>query len=334
MLAVMFVSSCDTVHTYYTENDVDPTLVNLTINTTVKDVSAIETSEFPLSIDSDQSMRLSLEIYKYDNLDTPIHTEVMILDDTDVFDKSYGLTLKVNATSYVVLGWLSYVDSSDTDNEKYYTTANGLKKITAVTPLIGGTDNKDCFFGRLDINLTEYVDQWNVEKSVTLTAERPSAKYYLVANDIEKYLTNSTSSNFTKEDLEDFIVEVTYEGYIPDGINVYSGELNSASAGLSYTSSVKVISDTEAIVAMDHILAQTLAQSSYGTVLTVGVKIYDKDGNFINEQGSVTVNTVRNELTVIRSDFFTRSVSSGVTVDKDYDGHYDITVGEDGNVIN
>ncbi len=66
--------------------------------------------------------------------------------------------------------------------------------------------------------------------------------------------------------------------------------------------------------------------SSGESTTYVGIKIYNEEGELVNENAYVEVPTTRGELTVMESDFFTRSLSSGVTINPAYDGVIDVVL--------
>ncbi len=327
---VVAMLSCDTIHEFPNDTPTDPTLVNVSAVLTVLvpdlsydlDITDSDSSEF-------KDMKLIVEVFKYDNTSSVVLRKEIAVTDENLSDCEYRVDLELNATRYRIVAWLSYVDQ-ESGEDRYYTTVDGLRSIYNVVPLEGDTDLRDCFSGYNDIDLTSYVDQWAVNVDIPIILERPVAKYYLVANDITKYLVNTPSASLT--DLEKYSVEVIYEGFTPYGFDGYTGDLNDSAVGLYFESAVRVISNSEAIIAMEYPLAKYASDDgSAGTTLTATIRIYDEDGDMVNEQGGFEMALSRGELSVFESDFFTRSVSSGITIDQNFDGQYNIVIGDDGS---
>ncbi|MFI3239535.1 MAG: DUF6562 domain-containing protein [Bacteroidales bacterium] len=335
---VLTLLACDTIHQFPDDNPVDPTLVNVTVNIMVSQssLSEMESEVYPINIDSDQSVKLVVEAYKYDDTETVIQRREVLVEASTIFSSGCNVVMQLNATKYHIVTWVYYVDTNDEGNEKYFSTSNGLRNISLVTPIVANTNNKNCFFGNFDADLTSYINNWNVDITIPVNAEPPVGRYFLVTNDIETYLQsrsdNIDSKSVSRADIEGYYAEIIFEGYVPNGFNAYTGELNDAITGLYYTSNIEVTGDNEAVIAMDYSLAKSLEQAAEGTVLTVTVRIYNADGEMINEQGGVEIALVRGQLTIVTSDFFTRLVTSGVTINPNYDGRYDIVIDDDGNV--
>lgn len=335
LFAIIALLSCDTVHVFPDENAVDPTLVNVLTTVSVT-VSEMSTDDYPITIDSDKSLRLIVEAFKYDDAETVIERKELVLPEGSSLDDTFSVEMDLSATRYTLVAWLTYTDANHNYDDVYYESSNGLRNISLITPAEGNTDHKDCYYGNTEVNLLSYAGQWNVDIEIPIVVERPIAKYYLVANDVSQFLTKSASTkSVSYSDIEKYTAEILYEGFIPNGLNAYTGELNDATTGLSYTSSLVVINDEKVAVAMDYALSKNLSNKSDddGTTLSVTVKIYDDQGELVNEQGEVQIFTQRGQLTIVESDFFTRSVASGVIVDQNFDGSYDIYLDDDGNVI-
>ncbi|MFI3265507.1 MAG: DUF6562 domain-containing protein [Rikenellaceae bacterium] len=325
------VLSCSTIHKF--PEDTSDGTVLVTFNAYVDDANAdlIETEDYPIEVASDQSMRLILEAYDYNDSETLVLRKEVVVDDYSINEDQISFQLALEPNKYLVSVWMSYVDDNTT-TEKYYTTADGLKKIELITPLIGDTDDKDCFFSSLDVDLTPYVDKKNIELAVPVPVARPVAKYCLIANDTYDYVLNtepdvSFGDDITLDDVAKYTAEISYNGYTPNGLNAFTGELNNAVTGLSYTSKIQINELGEAVIAIDYAFAKSLEQSATGTSLSLTVRILDENGEYVNEQSDADFTVVRGCLTIYRSDFFTREkVSGGVSVDQDFDGEYDIQV--------
>ena len=82
--------------------------------------------------------------------------------------------------------------------------------------------------------------------------------------------------------------------------------------GVVFNASLAEVTETSATLAFDYVFVN-------GTE-----RIYDDGGELVSESTGIRIPYKRNVVTRIYGDFLTRSYNSGVGIDPDYDGEYDI----------
>lgn len=158
--------------------------------------------------------------------------------------------------------------------------------------------------------------------TVSLTTERPQAKYLLVADDLVRYRELMVANPEKYVPLNQLSITVQYEGYLPDGFNALTGKPNHSELGYTYQCELPTIAadDTEVRVAEDYVFVNGTESS-----VVVTVVVTDKQGNTISRVKGITVKYKRNLVTKLRGNFLTAGVvNPGINIDTDWDGVYDV----------
>lgn len=317
LIVSLLYTSCKTITEYPGENPVDPTLVNLNVNVSLSPDVADLTS--PSDFESNVRQRLVVEVYRLNEGQEPVVRQEVLLGKM-LHEQDTTLTLRVNAMKYRVVVWVDYMRQMS-PNDFYYYTAATLWGIKYSEEYMANNEEKDCFAARKDVDLTEYSDQWNVHVDLDMPVNRPVGKLVIIANDVETYVSRAQSrgNEISRAEINNFTARVYYQQFVPNGYTAYANELNDAITGVSYASRFTVLNDIEAMAAFDYLFA-----SEEGTEYTIGMQVFDADGNLLNEVNGKKVIMKCNELTVLRADFLTGDYNPGITIDQDYDGTIDV----------
>ena len=87
--------------------------------------------------------------------------------------------------------------------------------------------------------------------------------------------------------------------------------------GVVFNASLAEVTETSATLAFDYVFV-----NGTESAVTADIRIYDDRGAL--ESTGIRIPYKRNAVTRIYGDFLNRSYNSGVGIDPDYDGEYDI----------
>lgn len=334
-VALLFMG-CDTVNEYPDENPVDPTAIDFTINVELNlDLEfdfeqEITTRSAALNdILSEHNVRMIIEAYpdKYPDSDLvdpeiynakPYTRQELIFDDIESLENNIEVQLKLSPKPYIFLVWVDYQHAESGNN---YYNADRLHTIQLADPHISNTHGRDAFVCNKRIDLSPYAGEWNAELTEKFTIHRPLARYELITDDIGKYIEQQTKGGKSAPvaDLNDYTIKVSYRGYLPTGFDAITDKPDDAGTGIAYDAKLTSITDTSAIIAFDHIFT-----NGADSFVTVDIRIYDGAGVLVNESNGIKIPYRRNVVTTVHGSFLTKSYDSGVTIDPDYDGEFDI----------
>lgn len=334
-VALLFIG-CDTIYEYPDENPADPTAIAFTINVELNlDLEfdfEHEVTTRSLAQDkilSGHKVRLIMEVYpdKYPGFDlvdpeiyksNPYTRQELIFDNMESLEKNIDVQLKLSPKPYIFLVWVDYLHAESGNN---YYDADRLHTIQLPNQHVSNTHGRDAFVCNKRLDLSRYSGEWNVKLIEKFTLHRPLARYELFTDDIEKYIEQQTKGGKASDvaDLNDYTVKVSYRGYLPTGFDAITDKPDDARTGITYDAKLTSITDTSAIIAFDHILT-----NGADSFVTVDIHIYNVAGVLVNESNGIRIPYRRNVMTKVHGSFLTKSYDSGVTIDPDYDGEFDI----------
>lgn len=152
--------------------------------------------------------------------------------------------------------------------------------------------------------------------SISISLQRPLAKYRIVANDVETYkkLMELEPDNYPP--LEDLTVTMQYEGYFPTEFNAKSSTVTDAITGIGFSSKLTDtnINYNTLNIASDWIFA------SRETSVTATITISDSKGNKVSSVSGVSISYKQGYQTSISGKFLTAGVDvGGLDIDTDWD---------------
>lgn len=317
LIALVLFSACASIHEF-PDTQESKIEVNISLKFDVRNLRNLDSDNVTQDFsDPTDNIRVIISLYQYDNLDQEVDRRIVYLDDSDMnlIQLRESFTLEVN--KYICLIWVDYVDICERADKFHITT--DLRSVYFVEPLFSSTDTKDCLSGITDVDLTTYRNQKNVSVDCDVTIKRHVAKYVLIANDLDKFIT--LAKGRTASAVEFFTAKVMYTTYMPNSYNVHSGQPNDSKPGLWYESRLRNMSNGEVLICFDYPL---VAQEN----TTVQLQILDQDGKIVNEVGDIRIPIARDSLTIIRSDFLSRQYSPGISIDPNwrYDPSLDIVL--------
>lgn len=322
LLAIALLSSCKTNFEYPGDDPVDPTLVNLELSVDI-DFSEVLYYEPYYKSSSEATTYLSrtmIEVYKSSDLTTPLfrdtHYSPFSVDGTVDIDVIY----QVNAIEYTVAIWSDIVEEGS--KEDLFFTTELLSSIKNIEPYSGNSDLKNSFSDLIEVDLREYRDMWNITHHCDATMERPLARYEIWTNDLLLFVSEqSKSSPQETVDITTYDVELSYDGYMPFGYDVFSDTPNEARQSISYTSKIEILSDSTARIGFDHIFVNHTE-----TKVNVSIVVYNSSGEVITGVEGITIPLLRDMNTIIIDDYLTRDYNPGIGIDPSFEGDINITI--------
>lgn len=272
--------------------------------------------------------RLVVEAYEDNNPDgelyppdiyesEPCLRQVIPLDERAFCDDPVELTLELVPRAYLLLAWADYQDA-ETGNELHY-TADRLHSVCFCGTYRGNAETKDAFAANKRIDLSRYRGQRNAVVEERITLDRPLARYEIITRDVAESRRQRAAEARTGGDLSSYRVEVAYRGYLPSTYNTVTNNPSDAVQGIAFSASLAEVTETTATLAFDYVLV-----NGTESAVTADIRIYDDRGELVSESTGIRIPYKRNVITRIYGNFLTQSYNSGVGIDPDYDGEYDI----------
>lgn len=226
-------------------------------------------------------------------------------------DGVYNMELSLFKGEYDVNLWCDYTDNETTDNH-YITTGPDVITIQPQERYIGNTDSRDCFSKRFSLTVTEANTS-----SLSVEMNRPLAKFQLVTTDIEAYEKQRLQKNLPP--LADLSIFIGYEGFLPSAYNITESKLANAKEGYFFYSTLSKVTTKDAMIAKDYVLVNGAESSVVVTIL-----FKDATGKTISGVRGVRIAYRAGQLTTVSGDFLTAGLGSGVTINTEWSGDYNV----------
>ncbi|MFI3331757.1 MAG: DUF6562 domain-containing protein [Rikenellaceae bacterium] len=325
-LLLLSTTSCNTIFEFPEGEGTDPTLVNLSLNTTISASSLAEFTDYSgvaslarSDIDS-YYLRTKIQIFASGSLSTSVADTVIYTSLSEIDNFELNTTFTLNSKEYTVAVWSDVVDNKN--NEDLFFLSSNLAAILHSEPYTGAQDLKLCYAGSIDVDLTPYKDAWNITHKEQIEIERPLAKYEIISNDLAEFISEQSKSKSASSDVfEQYTIKLNYESYVLYGYNTFTDVPNNSQSGISFTANLEILSDSEALLSFDHVLVNHSQTTVY-----VGMDVYNENGELVTQVSSISIPLLRNQKTTITGDFLTRDYAPGVTIDPEFDGNFNIYI--------
>lgn len=282
-------------------------------------------------------VRYTLNFYPYgsdtDHAREPVLTRTFTRDDVTSLPTDIGIDLPRG--HYRLIVWTDYVADGSTGH-LYYNTDDFAAISLWGSRHTGNNDYRDAFHGTADIDLTqvrmpEATLGPTPERPVvdmTVTSERPLAKFNILTTDLDKFISRAKESRAgrardikTDVDLNDFRIVIHYPAYMPSEFNAHTGKPSDSSTGNSFDSSIHLDANGNAELGFDYVLVNGSEAS-----VQIALEVYDYDSTLLSSTGTITVPLMRSKLTTLIGEFLTVSTQGGVGIDPSYDGEFNIFI--------
>ncbi len=258
----------------------------------------------------------------------PMNKWVFTKDDVNTLNNTVDMSLP--ARNYRLMVWTDYVSQSTT-NDLYYTTES-FNSIKLQGLYSGNNDFRDAFMGTLDINVasSEKINSGNVSGVVEM--ERPLAKFNVIATDVAEYTEEYISQMRNQGKGSDpslvkainysgYRAEIAYVGYLPCEFDMFQNKPIDSTSGVKFSGAPRILDDGSIELGFDYIMVNGKESS-----VIIGINIYDDNNSLISTVESITVPLKRSQLTTIRGKFLTHGASSGIGINHEFDGEYNVII--------
>lgn len=240
---------------------------------------------------------------------------LFIKDLTGDYDTE--VTIDVRPGEYDIMVWSDFVPDNDPFSAYLI---NDFSGIMMQEDYIGSSDYNDAFRGMSRIVLSEDIAE-KPSDTLSITMERPLAKFEFIANDLPEFVKKVTGSLPSKVDVdveaEDYKVKFYYVGFKPDVYSMISDKPVDSSLGVMFESSMNTLSSTDVRMGFDYVFV-----GDKSTAVTLQVGVCDQNDKQISLTDPIKVPLMRDRHTVLTGAFLTPDASKGVQVNPDYDGDH------------
>lgn len=253
-------------------------------------------------------LRAILEVYKKDKKELVLRKQEFLAPTAT--EGVYTTDLQLSPAEYDLRIWADYTADVLTDNH-YITTDADIIRIRPKADYTANSDTRDAFSKAVTFTVG------NQNSTEAITMHRPVAKYRLVATDVAKYEQIRTQKGYPA--LKDLQIFIGYETFLPNAYSISQNKPADSDTGYSYNSTLSEQSDSKATVGKDYILV-----NGTQSFVTVTILFKDAAGKTVSGVKGVKIEYRAGQLTTVSGDFLTAGLGSGVTINTDWSGNYDV----------
>jgi len=243
----------------------------------------------------------------------------------NAYDIVIETPVDIPAGQYRLMAWVDFVKAG-TQTHHFYNSDN-FAEVMLHGDHKGSTDLRDAFIGSEDWAMTDVKTG-----KITVSMERPLAKYSFVSNDLQEFIDQeeeaarqlalSRGEEYTRGiDLSEYKVVFHYSGFMPSAFNLFTNKPNDAQTGVSFESTIDVLNEAEATMGFDYVFVNG-TESSVPIILA----LYNKEGKELFMSNPIEVPVKRGQHTIMLGKFLTIDTSGGVGINPDFDGEYNYEV--------
>lgn len=366
LVACTLFISCDaTIHEYPDELQIKQDFVltldfdlNVLPYTTIEQDLTRATSQ-AFRAQQQHKVRYIVNVYKANDEGTFSRkaVEQMTLYASSLAEKLPPIRLQLLPGKYRFITWADYVLSSS--SKATYYDASQFEEIKMLHDeegqYQGNTLWRDAFIGQADAEVEPLENG-----SLTIEMERPLAKYRFITTDLEEFIQQAiereqakaeekalqdaiaasqlsataadsaqqhtepkvdTKGEARSVDLNKFQVRMVYPMFVPCSFNAFTNKPADSWTAQQYEGKITQLSETEAELGFDFVFVNGAEAK-----ITVGLALYDSDGELISSIDPITLPIKRSRLTTVRGKFLTSHTSSSVGINPSFDGEYNIEI--------
>lgn len=276
-------------------------------------------SEFYFDDISGAEIQYLFQMYSHQDPMTPVKEFSYYTSNTNYPELTFPLDLPPG--KYDLYAWVDLCESSS--KESLFYNVDSFSEIAVKLPYKGDTNQKDAFCGHTEFEIKPSMElQPSMEVVLILT--RPLARYEIIATDLKEFIEQTIKEKATKSDdntinIENYSVKLYYTGYFPAIFDVFRENPIDSYTDISFEGGVKVVSDSEALLAFDFAFVNGMESS-----VPVAFEIFDPEGVRISFVKSLNIPTQRNFNTVVKGNFLTTLEEGGIDINNEFDGQFNI----------
>ena len=224
--------------------------------------------------------------------------------------------------------WTDYVEKGS-GNELFY-SADDFAEVSLTSLYEGAQQYRDAFRGSKDLRLAKY-NYNGASTSTEIEMSRPLARYNFIATDKNQFITYwkqqlalrklppVRSNDAPDIDLNKFKVRFMYPQYLPSAYNLFTDRPVDSKLGISFDTVMSLREDGDVDLGFDYVFV-----NGKESKVIVSLSIYDENWEYISTVHNVEVPLLRGHQTTIKCKFLTNGISSGVTINPEYEDEYNI----------
>lgn len=245
----------------------------------------------------------------------------------DINNPDCTVTFQIPAGQWRLAAWSDIVPGSA---EQWFYDASSFAAITYSGTYQGYTDMRDAWRGTLDFLAEPETFEGRVYNEV-IDMTRPLAKYIFVSTDLEEFIKhyvrikNANGAHITADDvdLSQFRVVFFYSGYMPNTYNLLLDRPVDSATGVRFEGGLTLLEDGTVAMGFDYTMVRTTESS---VLVTVGV--FDADGTQLSMSPGIEVPLMRSKYTIVKGRFLVTGSSSGVAINPEFDGEFNIIIAD------
>ena len=242
------------------------------------------------------------------------------------------LTAALPSGDYKVMVWADMREISS--GTPFYFTDNFVE-MTLQGEHHGNTDLRDAFRGSADISLAASIAV-HTPDTVDVTMQRPLAKYEFISTDLKEFIDKEVQNALARGevaevagdktpsrdvDTDDYQIVFYYTGFMPCAYNMFLDKPVDSSSGVSFSSKITQLNETEASIGFDYVLINGKDAS-----VTTQIAIYNKDGKQISLTDPISIPLMRSRHTILRGSFLMQEATKGLVINPEFDGEYNLII--------
>lgn len=263
------------------------------------------------SVRSNGTMRYVIKAY---NMGICTYEYIIYKNMADGYNNE--LTINLPAGNYNIMVWS---DMQQNVAQPYFYNCSNFAEIALTGKYQGNNNWRDAFSGKGNINLVAEC-QNRLPDTLSISMERQLAKYEFITTDVMDFVKEETATADASMDLDNYTIEFRYVGFLPSAYSLFTGKNTDATTGVVFSSKIKDLSDSTALLGFDYVFANSNDQT-----VTLQLLIYDNNGRYLSVSEPIKVPLRRNYLTTVTGKFLTSMAKGGVIVNPYFDGNYNIT---------
>lgn len=243
--------------------------------------------------------------------------QVYMKSDLENLDNEVVMTVP-DEGRYHIKAWVDYVASGS--QEHLYYNPDNFSEIL-LHQHFGNNEFREAYIGSVEVDVVRYGSQVPFVEG-TLQMARPVARYEFITDDLVEFIERETRLlNGVEPDLDDYTVRIYYTGFMPSAFNMHSDRPNDSKTGVFYESRIQKISENEAKLGFDYVLANPDEAS-----IVAAVGLYDRNGEELAATTDIHIPLRRGMLTTVKGSFLMKESSGGISINPDFDGEFNIVL--------
>ena len=309
------------IHEYPEEENADIIPVNISMDVYINmDLAEYQNiSRAGIAAPEGRDRRFIIDVYREGEKTSECRAVTTRVEETGENQYLISVSLSLRAQKYTLVMWSDYVEQGTTDDLHFLT--GDLANVSLASSYHPDHRQREAFCGKTELDLTAYRDEPDAYVHKRMELKHPQAKYKLIATDAREFIEKMKTKRGNADNLN---IRIGYEYFFPTAYNVWDDVLCGSKTGISFTTPCNITPDNEGRCELVSDLVFSGGQSDSYVSLTF--EVTDQKESVISRMSGVKVPLRQGHLTTVSAKFLTSMMESGVVVDTDYEGEFDIVI--------